>query len=279
MKAPGFRYVRPPTVKAAVQALADTQDSAILAGGQSLLAMLNLRLAAPSLLVDIGGIAELRGIRPGDGFVEIGAGTTHCEVLDSPVIARHFPILVEALSYVAHPAVRNRGTMGGSLALADPAAEWPACMLALGGSLLIAGPSGMRELAADSFFLGMMQTALGQGEIIIAARIPIPGSVPRWGFYELARRHGDFALAGLAAVATAAATRLVYFGCTDHAHLAPNVSEALSGPDFPGEDAVDAALALDLSSFATAGCRAETHRRLARVVTMRVARQLRGEHK
>jgi carbon-monoxide dehydrogenase medium subunit len=283
MKAPNFRYARPTTLAAALDILASQSDAMVLAGGQSLLAMLNLRLIAPLLLVDIGALGDLRGITLRDGIVEIGAGTCHRAVLDSALIARHLPLLAKAMQHVAHPAVRNRGTIGGSLALADPAAEWPACVTALGGSIVLASVSGQREVSADNFFVGLMDTSLRPGELLVSVRLPVQSNGSHWGFHELSRRHGDFALAGLAATSPAPdappdAIRLAYFGCTSHARLATKISALLGATDgiMPDPAELDTILADELGEFSAPGCRADTTRRLAAAVTHQVVSQLRG---
>jgi aerobic carbon-monoxide dehydrogenase medium subunit len=171
MKAAAFDYVRAHSVPEALALLAQhaTRDGGakLIAGGQSLVPALNLRLMTPGILIDIGGIADLRGVTTSGGLltggtVHIGALTRHADILSSAVIAAHAPLLASAVAHVAHPAVRNRGTIGGNLAYADPASELPACMLALGASLRIAGPSGMRTIAAKDFFRGLFETALPQ---------------------------------------------------------------------------------------------------------------------
>lgn len=270
MKAGAFRYARPATLQAALAMLEEDAAATPLAGGQSLLAMMNLRVAAPSLLVDLAAIGELRGVGKQDGGLHIGAMTSHREVRDSTLVQQHAPLLVAALEHVAHPAVRNRGTIGGSLALADPAAELPACVTALGGSMAVAGPGGRRVVPADAFFTGLMQTALRPGELIVAIQIPFAAD-RRWGFDELARRHGDYALAGLAATWAQDDLRLCYFGCSGHAHLAPAVAAmAQRGPLSFDDAALAGALHADLGTFDTPGLRGDTRLRLAAAITCRV---------
>jgi carbon-monoxide dehydrogenase medium subunit len=158
-----------------------------------------MRLSAPELLVDITGIASLRGITLEQGVVRIGALTTHSQLNDSPVIQRHVPLLAQAVPYVAHPAIRNRGTLGGSIALADPAAEYPACLVALDAVIFVQGRTGQRQVAAADFFKGLFTTALEPGELVVAVEIAAIGKDDRSVFLELARRHGDYAIVGLAA--------------------------------------------------------------------------------
>jgi carbon-monoxide dehydrogenase medium subunit len=158
-----------------------------------------MRLSAPELLVDITGIASLRGITLEQGVVRIGALTTHSQLNDSPVIQRHVPLLAQAVPYVAHPAIRNRGTLGGSIALADPAAEYPACLVALDAVIFVQGRTGQRQVAAADFFKGLFTTALEPGELVVAVEIAAIGKDDRSVFLELSRRHGDYAIVGLAA--------------------------------------------------------------------------------
>lgn len=199
MKAPAFSYVRPGSLSQAIDLIDIYGDEARwLAGGQSLLAALNMRLAAPSVLIDINGLAELTGITMGDGKLVIGALTRHAEIDRSPLVERHAPLLALAMPHVAHAAVRNRGTFGGSIAFADPAAELPACCVALDAEFIIAGRGGERRVRARDFFQGMYETALQGGEILVAAEFSLAQPGERMAFRELARRHGDYAIAGLA---------------------------------------------------------------------------------
>src|SRR5579863_7011332 len=174
MKASAFSYARATSVGNALELLVAHGDRAkVLSGGQSLMPAMNLRLIAPELVVDIGGIAELRGITVGDGVLRIGALTRHVDLQRSPDVAAQAPLLTEAIAHVAHPAIRNRGTVGGSLAHADPASELPACMVALNATIVIAGPNGERRVAAKDFFRGIYETALSAQELLIAVEVPI----------------------------------------------------------------------------------------------------------
>jgi aerobic carbon-monoxide dehydrogenase medium subunit len=200
VKAPRFAYARPASIAETIALLDKYKDDArILAGGQSLVPMLNFRVAAPKVLVDINRISALSGIKVAKTHVRIGALTRHAELERSADIAKHLPLVASAMPYVAHPAIRNRGTIGGSCALADPAAELPACALALGATFVVAGKKGERRIAAGDFFKGLYATALKTGELIVAVEFPLakPGSASAFG--ELARRHGDYAMVGVAA--------------------------------------------------------------------------------
>jgi len=209
MKSSAFDYIRATSPQHALALLAEHGDDArLLAGGQTLLATLNMRLAQPRLVVDIGGLQQLAGITVGGGVLRIGALTRHVEIEESPLVARHAPLLAQAAPHIAHRAIRNRGTIGGALAHADPAAEWPACLLALGGTVVVRGPAGERRIAADDFFLGLYTTALRAGEVLIAGEIPLARPDHWCGFSELARRRGDYAIVGLAACARRAGTAL-----------------------------------------------------------------------
>jgi len=195
-----FDYAKPATLDEAFSLLkAHGDDARVLAGGQSLLATLNMRLSAPAILVDISALDALRGISVDNGRLRIGALTTHSEILASEDVARAAPLLVQAVSHIAHPSIRNRGTFGGSLAQADPAAELPACVVALEASLEIAGQGGARKIAAADFFHGLYETDLAPAELLTAVEIPVLQTGYRSGFAEFARRTGDFAMSALAA--------------------------------------------------------------------------------
>jgi carbon-monoxide dehydrogenase medium subunit len=202
MKAAAFDYVKPKALQEALSLLAEAGDGAqLIAGGQTLLATLNLRLSEPSVLIDITDLTELKGITLVGDQLRIGALVTHTEIEDSELIAKHAPLLKAAAPHIAHRAIRNLGTWGGSLAYGDPAAEWPACSLALRATMIIQGPSGERRISANDFFIDLYTTSLEPDEILVATEIPIATSQEIFYFHELARRHGDYAVAGLAAVA------------------------------------------------------------------------------
>jgi carbon-monoxide dehydrogenase medium subunit len=278
MKARNFRYVRPTTLGQACRILADAGGDAVpIAGGQSLLAGLNMRLSAPKLLVDIADLEELRGQSRTDNVVRLGALTRHGELLASDLVRTHVPLLTQAVPYIGHVAIRNRGTLGGSLAYADPAAELPACTVALGATLLLASAAGERRVKAGDFFKGLFETDLHPGELIVAVEWPIQQTGAATGFAELSRRRGDFALAGIAAVATIRTGRigeacLVYLGCADRAKVARTVSQAVAGLQTPIADgaAYEDALRHDLAPDDTPGLRGETRLRMASVLTRQV---------
>ena len=223
MKAPSFAYAKPASLAEAFSLL-ERPGAKILAGGQSLIPALNMRLAQPELLVDIGGL-PLKEISLEQGVLRIGALVTHSEIEKSEEIARHAPLLAEAVKHVAHPAIRSRGTIGGSIALADPAAEYPACMVALDASIVVAGRDGERLVRAPEFFKALFEVDLAPGELVTAVEFPAQLKDQRSAFLELARRHGDYAIVGLAAY-RGKSTRFVFCGAGATPILAKQASAA-----------------------------------------------------
>ena len=202
MKSAAFDYVKPKALQEALSLLEQGGDDAqLIAGGQTLLATLNMRLSEPTVLIDITDIAELKGISVVGNSLRIGALVTHTEIEDSELVAKHAPLLKAAAPHIAHRAIRNLGTWGGSLAYGDPAAEWPACSLTLRATMIIHGPAGERRISANDFFIDLYTTSLEPDEILVATEIPLASKQEVFYFHELARRHGDYAVAGLAAVA------------------------------------------------------------------------------
>jgi aerobic carbon-monoxide dehydrogenase medium subunit len=278
VKPAAFAYAKARSLEHAVELLGTHDGARVLAGGQSLIATLNMRLDAPKLLVDINGVGGLDGIALKDGQVEIGALVRHAAALRSPIVAQHAPLLAQALPHIGHPAIRNRGTIGGSIAFADPAAELPACLLALGGEVDIAGAGGRRTVRADDFFKGLFDTALGAGEVLTAIRVPAATSSMRYGFAELARRLGDYAMVGLAACARAEGAslrdlRLAFFGIGSTPVRTRAAEAALSDGDV---EAAVAALAHDLDPPDDVQATGKAKRHLAGVLLRRVAGQLTG---
>lgn len=200
MKPPLFRYEAPRTLKDAVIALAGDPDAMVLAGGQSLLPALNFRLAAPSLLVDIQHVKELKGISIDGGEIIVKAMTRHRELELDQRVRKANPLLAETLAHVAHIPIRNRGTIVGSLCHADGAAELPLLLVLLGGHMAVEGPAGRRQIEADRFFRFHLTTARQHDEIAVEARFPILADGDGWAFDEMTRRHGDYAIAGVGAV-------------------------------------------------------------------------------
>ena len=196
MKPPPFAYERPTELGEAVALLAaHGADARPLAGGQSLVPLLNFRLARPAVLVDLNRIAALDHVTVEDGALRIGAMARQAAVEIDPAVARGWPVLPAVIDHIAHPQIRNRGTIGGSLAHNDPAAELPAAMLALDAEMVAEGPGGRRIVAARDFFAGTMETALADDELLTEIRVPALPEGTGWGFHEAARRQGDFALA------------------------------------------------------------------------------------
>lgn len=277
MKAPPFAYVRARSLAGVFDLLEQHGERAkLLAGGQSLIAALNMRLSAPDLLIDITRLAELGGIQMRDGVARIGALTTHAEIERSAEIRRHLPLLAQAAPHIAHAAIRNAGTFGGSIALADPAAEWPACCVALDAQFVLACRAGTRRVAARAFFKGLYATALNPQEVLTQIEIPVPGPEYRSAFVELALRRGDYAIAGLAAVArntrgALSDLRLAFLGVGAAPALARGAMAAMEGKR-ASTDAIAAAtqaLVKDLEPGADLYSSAATRMQLARVLTGR----------
>ena len=268
MKAPSFAYAKAKSLTQ-VYELLGRPGARILAGGQSLIPSLNMRLAAPELLVDITGLAELASISAAANGLRIGALVTHAMLARSREVAEQMPLLSQAAAEVAHPAIRNRGTLGGSLALADPAAEYPACALALEATIVLAGRGGERRVAARDFFRGLFETDIYAGELLVAAEFP---RAERSLFVELARRQGDYAIVGLAAVAGATGRRFAYCGVGATPVLAAGASRAAT------LDAALQALRQDLNPSADLYHSAATKLHLAGVLLSRAWNTLAKPH-
>jgi carbon-monoxide dehydrogenase medium subunit len=234
MKASAFAYARPTSIAHALELLVAHGDKAkVLSGGQSLMPAMNLRLISPEFIVDIGELTELRGIVVKGDVLTVGALTRHVDVLRSPEIAAHVPLLKDATSHVAHPAIRNRGTLGGSLAHADPASELPACMVALGATIVACGPHGERRIPAREFFTGIYETALSPRELLVSVDLPVARKGSAHFFHEFARRHGDYAIVGLAAQSIVgggqfADLRLGFFAVGDRPLLAEAANKLIN---------------------------------------------------
>ena len=286
MKAAAVRYARPESLTQAFALLAEHGDSAqILAGGQSLVPMLNLRLAQPELLIDITRIPGLNAITVENGVVRIGALVTHRELEHSFLIARHAPLLAKAVPHVAHVAIRNSGTVGGSVALADPAAEYPACLLALDASIVLASSNGERRLRAGDFFQGIYSTAIEPGELVSAIEFAASGSGQVFAFAELARRHGDYAMIGLAAVARRDGSggaarlselRLAFLGAGPTPMLAQQAAAQVIGRILDNASVLAAQNMLEneLSPLDDLNAKAATKLHMARILLARVLREL-----
>jgi carbon-monoxide dehydrogenase medium subunit len=234
LKAPSFAYVKPRSLTEAFELL-ERPGAKILAGGQSLIPTLNLRLSSPELLVDITGIKGMSKIEVLNGMVRIGALCTQAQLERSAEIKDHLPLIAEAVSHIAHPAIRNRGTLGGSLALADPAAELPACALALEAVLIVSGKKSERRVKAAEFFKGLFETDLRRGEVLTGAEFP---EADKSVFLELTRRQGDYAIVGLAAVNKGTERRFAFFGVGGSPVLVKpqSLEEAKSSLPMPSAD-------------------------------------------
>ena len=282
MKAPSFDYVRATSTAEVFALLQRHGDAArVLAGGQTLIATLNMRLSEPAVLIDVGGLDALRGITLAGGALRIGALTTHAEIERSVLVADHLPLFAQAVPHIAHPAIRNRGTLGGSLAYADPAAEWPACALALGATMVVAGALGERRIAADAFFTGLFTTAMASDELLVACELPVRAPDERHAFDELARRHGDYAIVGLAGRAVVRDgrlfdVRLAFLGVADRPLRVPRTEQAVQGRT--GDDATLAVavqtLRAELQPFGDLTNTPAMKRHLAGVLAQRVLRRL-----
>jgi len=282
LKPPVFEYHRPETLDEALALLAEHGDAKPLAGGQSLIPAMNFRLAAPAALVDLGLLTELRGIEPvsrsGGGGVRFGAMTTHAALETSPLVAQQAPLLAETIGFVAHPQIRNRGTLGGSLAHADPAAELPAVIVAVEATLQLKSASAERRVPGEQFFRGLFATALEPGELITSIEVPALPARSGWAFEEMARRHGDYALVGVAALLTLDATghcenvRIALLSVGDGPILAKRAMAALAG-EAPRAETIRAAAELtateDIDPPSDIHASSAYRRQLARVLTRR----------
>lgn len=234
MKLPNFDYVSPGTLPEAIALLAGNgADARLIAGGQSLLPTMAYRLASPSLLVDLRNVPGLDRIEVDDRGVRLGATVRWRDIIDDTRLAKAHPLLVEAVAHIGHYQIRNRGTVGGSLAHADPAAEMPGVAVACGAELTLVGPAGSRVVRADEFFFGPLSTALAEDEILVEVSLPPWPETRRWGFGEFSRRRGDFALAGVALHydpgpdGRARNVRVAAFGVSPFAHRLAEVEQAI----------------------------------------------------
>jgi carbon-monoxide dehydrogenase medium subunit len=281
MKARAFLYRRPESIDEALALLADTDGAQVLAGGQSLMPTLNMRLSSPEMLVDINRIEALRGIDDRGDKIRIGALVRHADVLESKLIAERVPLMAMAIPHVAHMAVRNRGTTCGSLALADPSAEMPAIAVALDGEIMLRKRGAQRSVAARAFFQGLYQTARNDDEMIVEVNLPGVRPDEVFGFFELSRRHGDFATVGVAVRARKtrrglAALDVVFFGSEPAPLLSPSAHnlaiEAGLSDDALSEIATS--IAKDMNPIDSHQGRGETKRRQAAVLLKRTLKDM-----
>jgi carbon-monoxide dehydrogenase medium subunit len=282
LKPAAFAYAKPASLAEALRLLDIHRDEArILAGGQSLIASLNLRLSAPRILIDISGLRELAEISVRGDWLRIGALARLATVETSDLVRQHAPLIAAAVPHIAHAAIRNRGTFGGSIALADPAAELPACAVALDAEMEIAGDAGTRRVTAQDFFHGLYETALLPGEVLTAIEIPVARPGCHVAFDEFARRHGDYAIVGLAAIGRIERSfvremHLSYFGVGTKPTRATNAEAALAGQvlDQIAVGRARDALAYDLDPPADLQAVGRTKLHLARVLLGRALAKL-----
>ena len=280
MKPAPFEYFRPRTLDEALALLAEhASDAKPLAGGQSLIPAMNFRLATPAVLVDLNGLGELAYIKEGADGLHVGGMTRQRTVERSKVVAREAPLVTETMPFIAHPAIRNRGTVGGSLAHADPAAELPAVMLALNARFGLRSAVRLRGVSSEDFFTGLFSTAVEPGELLTEVTIPKAATRSGFAFQEISRRHGDFALVGVAASVTldeagrCATARVALLSVGDRPMLAAQAANALVGQK-PSAEAIraaaDAAAANDIDPSSDIHASAKYRRQLANVLTRRV---------
>jgi carbon-monoxide dehydrogenase medium subunit len=280
MKPASFEYFRPRSLDEALALLGEHGGNAKpLAGGQSLIPAMNFRLATPSVLVDLNELHELNYVTDRGGEVRIGGMTRQRAVERSALVSQRVPLVAETMPHIAHPAIRNRGTIAGSLAHADPAAELPAVMLALKATLVVSSASDTREVAADDFFVGLFSTAVGPGELLTEIRIPPRPPRSGFAFQEISRRRGDFALVGVAAAVQlddrgrCAQARVALLSVGDRPIAADQAAKTLAGQTPSAESiraAADAAAARDIDPPSDIHASARYRRQLASVLTRRV---------
>jgi carbon-monoxide dehydrogenase medium subunit len=280
-----FDHAAPETFEEALTLKADAGDDAlVLAGGQSLIPLLALRLASPALLVDLNRIGSLASIRLEEGWLSVGAMTRHRDVEEFAEQGERIPILSDALPLIGHRAIRNRGTVGGSIAHADPAAEWPGLALALDATVQAAGPRGTRSIAAEDFFLGPFTTALAPDELVREIRFRLPGAGSRSAFVEHSRRYGDFALVGAAVVVevgvdeVVSTARISLIGVGGTVIRAHDGERALEGGSFadPDIEAAAAACRAAVDPPSSVQASSEYRRHLVGVLVGRALRLARG---
>ena len=285
LKPRAFEYVRAASLQDVFAVLDSHGDEAkVLAGGQSLVPAMNMRLAAPEVVVDVNAVDELRGLEVVGDKLRIGAMNRYAEVAASDLVARHAPLIARAIPFIAHPAIRNRGTIGGSLRNADPASELPACALALQAVFNLSSSAGARAVAAEDFFIGTYATALEPHEVLVSVDIPLAGDGAVSFFDEVARRRGDYAMAGLAACARRAngvlsGVRFAFFAVSDMPHLATGAMAEAEGKTAAGLDPEAVCTALEngfepQEDLTTSGA-AKLH--LMKVLTRRALAAFTGE--
>ncbi|TQE98525.1 MAG: xanthine dehydrogenase family protein subunit M [Spiribacter salinus] len=276
MKASAGGYARATDLSHALALLAASDGQGrVIAGGQSLVAAMNMRLSTGDLLVDISRLSDLRGVQDVGDAIRIGALTRHVDIGSDPLIKTHAPLLAKAVGYIAHAAIRNRGTIGGACAHADPAAEFPACVLVLDAVMHVTGPDGDRSVPADEFFLETFETAIAEGEILTSISVPKAQPGETQILEEVARRSGDYALAGLCLVQSAGSHRVSLFSVAPKPILARRTMEAL---DAGGVDTAVMRLAEELDPPSDTQASATYRQHLAGVLLRRAVARI-GEAK
>lgn len=282
MKPNQFQYVRAETIKDAVVLLHELSNAGrLIAGGQSLVPTMALRMASPEVLIDISNVSELATIEHMQNVLHIGAGARYADILTSSVVTKTCPLLTQAIPFIAHEAIRNRGTVGGSLAHADPAAELPGCMLALDARIVVQSVAGQRAIPAGEFFLGTYLTALRDDELIVSVEIPVISDGERHLFQELTRRSGDYAMLGAAVFIAMDGVkikdaRLAFFSVGDKALLANGAAAMLIGQSLTPEILEDCATmaAQELDCLGDLYNSAAMKRHLVKTLTRRVLGEL-----
>ncbi len=278
MKPGSFRYVRAASVADAVSTMQDLDgEASYLAGGQSLVPAMALRMAYPEVVIDISALAELQDISLQGDVLRIGAGCRYADVARAPEVAKAAPMLIQAIPFIAHEAIRSRGTIGGSLVHADPASELPACMLALRANMVLRSSSGERTVAAGDFFLGTYYTDMAEGELLVAIDIPAIAQGAHHRFDEISRRAGDYAISGAAFAidfdgAAVADARLALFSVSDRAVLAPRAAQFLTGKALDVQTIAQASqiVADEIEFFADLYTGIEAKKQITRTLTKRL---------
>ena len=284
MKPAPFEYHAPDSLQQALELMTQysSDEAKILAGGQSLVPAMNFRVVQPKVLVDLNRVSELNYIRADGAVLRIGAMTRERQLEFDPLISRHAPLMAEAVPFIAHPQIRNRGTIGGSLVNADPAAELPVLMVALGARLKVRNISGEHWIDAQDFFAGMFATALVTDEILVEIELPLVAARTGWSFMEVAPRAGDYALMGVAALVTldesgkCAGAKLVYLNAGEGPMEAKEAAKLLEGQaiqDALLESAAVLASEKEITPFGNVHTSPEFQRHLANVLTKRALKQ------
>ena len=278
MKSPAFSYYEAKDLADAINIKKTDDDAVILAGGQSLLPTLNMRLSNPSVLIDIGNINELKNIKVEDSHLIIGAMCSHSQLMNDLAVNEKLPILNKILSQIAHPAIRNKGTHGGSIAYGDPAAELPAFAVLVNAEIILSGPDGERTVSAKDFYRGLFETAINSDEILTYVKYPINFKDTKLFFDEVTRRHGDYAMAGLVGSIKQKnkinnEINLVFFGTGDKPNEAPKTCEYLLNNEYNYSDIKDI-LKTDIDFAADVSSSSDMKAHLSTILVGRMIKEL-----